>query len=122
MTATAAAALVQAPAPDILATVNGAAEAAERIRDDAARDAFRELLRAAAALHLQPCRIDLGKETAFGFGPQRYPLCRVITRKGIAFHRARRAEALIIRAAGDHAFRLATGMLRSLSLSLALDA
>ena len=70
MTATAAAALVQAPAPDILTTVDGAAEAAERIRNDAARDAFRELLRAAAALHLRPCRIDLGKETAFGFGPR----------------------------------------------------
>ena len=45
-----------------------------------------------------------------------------LVRKGIAFHRARRAEALIIRASGDHAFRLATGMLRRLSLSLALDA
>ena len=102
--------------------MDGAAEAAKRIRNDAARDAFTELLRAAAALHLRPCRIDLGKETAFGFGPQRYPLCRINTRKGIAFHRARGAEALIIRATGDHAFRVATGMLRRLSLSLALDA
>ena len=71
MTATAAAALVHAPAPDILATVHGAAEAAERIEDDTARDAFRELLRTAVALHLHPCRIDLGKETGFGFGPKR---------------------------------------------------
>ena len=109
MTETTAAAPVQALTPDILTTVDGAAEAAERIRNDAARDAFRELLRAAVVLHLRPCRIDLGKETGFGFGPKRYPLCRVNIGKGIAFHGDRRAEALIIRAAGDHAFRLATG-------------
>ena len=121
-TAAAAAALVQSPAPDILETVDGATEAAKRIRNDAARDAFTELLRAAVALHLRPCRIDLGKETAFRFGPKRYPLCRVNIGKGIAFHGGRRAEALIIHATGDHAFRLATGMLRRLSLSLALDA
>ena len=122
MTATAAAAFVQTPAPDILATVDGAADAAERIRNDAARDAFRELLRTAVALHLHPCRIHLGKETGFGFGPRRYPLCRVNAAKGIAFHGYRGAGALIIRAPGDHAFRLATGVLRRLSLSLALDA
>ena len=122
MTETTAAAPVQALTPDILTTVDGPAEAAERIRNDAARDAFRELLHAAVVLHLRPCRIDLGKETGFGFGPKRYPLCRVNIGKGIAFHGDRRAEALIIRAAGDHAFRLATGILRRLALSLALDA
>jgi hypothetical protein len=105
---------------DILAKVPGAPEAAERIRDDAARDAFRELLLTAAALNLQPRRIDLGKETGFSFGPKRYPLCRVNMGKGIAFHRDRRAEALIVRTAGDHAFRLATGTLRRLALSLTL--
>ena len=56
------------------------------------------------------------------FGPKRYPLCRVNIGKDIAFHGDRHTEALIIRAAGDHAFRLATGMLRRLALSLALDA
>jgi len=110
-----------AEADDVLARIPGAADAAERIRDDAARDAFRELLRMAIRLNLRPQRIDLGKETGFGFGPRRYPLCRVNATKGIAFHGDRRAGALIIRAAGDHAFRLAAGALRRLSLSLALE-
>ena len=99
----------------------GAADAAKRIRDDAARDAFQELLRTAIGLNLDPQRIDLGKETGFGCGPRRYPVCRVNAAKGIAFHGRRGAGALIIRAPGDHAFRLATGMLRRLSLSVALD-
>ena len=75
-----------------------------------------------SGLNLRPQRIDLGKETGFGFGPRRYPLCRVNAVKSIAFHGRRGARALIIRASGDHAFRLATGMLRRLSLSAALDA
>ena len=113
--------LKHAEAADV-SLVPGAAEAAQRIRDDAARDAFRQLLHAAIRLNLRPQRIDLGKETGFGFGPQRYPLCRVNAAKGIAFHGHRGAGALIIHAAGDHAFRLATGMLRRLSLSVALNA
>ena len=109
-------------AGDVLSLVPGAAEAAERIRDDAARDAFRELLRTAIRLNLRPQTIDLGKETGFGFGPRRYPLCRVNATKGIAFHGRRGAGAVIIRETGDDAFRLATGVLRRLSLSVALDA
>ena len=93
---------------------------AERIRDDAAHNAFRELLRTAIRLNLHPQRIALGKETSFGFGPQRYPLCRVNARKGMGFHSHRGAGALIIRAPGDHAFRLATGVRRRVSLSVAL--
>ena len=108
-------------AGDVLSLVPGAADAAERIRDDAARDAFRELLRTAIRLNLRPQRIHLGKETGFSFGPRRYPLCRVNATKGIAFHTRRGAGALIMRDRGDHAFRLATGMLRRLSLSVALD-
>ena len=111
-----------AEASDILSLVPGAAGAAARIRDDAARDAFRALLRTAIRLNLRPQRIHLGKETGFGFGPRRYPLCRINAAKGIAFHGRRGAGALIIRAPGDHAFRLATGMLRRLALSAALDA
>ena len=109
-------------ARDVLAIVPGAADAAEGIRDDTAREAFRELLRTAIRLNLHPGRIHLGKETGFAFGPQRYPLCRVNAAKGIAFHARRGAGALIIRAPGDHAFRLAAGMLRRLSLSVALKA
>ncbi|MCY4119702.1 MAG: hypothetical protein OXG72_02130 [Acidobacteria bacterium] len=107
---------------DILSLVPGAASAAARIRDAAARDAFRELLRTAIRLNLRPARIQLGKTTGFAFGPQRYPLCRINAAKGIAFHARRGASALIIRAPGDHAFRLAAGMLRRLALSMALDA
>ena len=106
---------------DILSRIAGAAETADRIRDETTRDALRELLRTAVGLKLHPQRIHLGKETGFGFGPKRYPLCRVNASKGIAFHGHRQGEALIIRAAEDHSFRLATGVLRRLALSLALD-
>ena len=106
---------------DILSRIPGAADAAERIRDETTRNALRELLRTAVGLKLHPQRIDLGKETGFGFGPKRYPLCRINAAKGIAFHGDRRVNALIIRNANDHAFRLATGVLRRLALALALD-
>ena len=112
---------VTAEADNVLALVAGAADAAKRIRDDPARDAFHKLLRTAIHLNLHPQRIDLGKQIGFRFGPKRYPLCRVNAGKGIAFHGDRHAETLIIRTAGDHAFRLATGVLRRLSLSLALE-
>ena len=111
-----------AEAVDVLARIPGAADAAERIRDDATRDAFRQLLHTAIRLNLRPQKIHLGKETGFAFGPQRYPLCRVNAAKGIAFHTRRGAGALIIRAPGEHAFRLAAGMLRRLSLAVALEA
>lgn len=107
---------------DILSRIAGAADAAKRIRDETTRDALQELLHTAFRLNLRPQKINLGKETGFSFGPRRYPLCRVNASKGIAFHGHRHGEALIIRAAGDHAFRLATGVLRRLSVSLALDA
>ena len=84
-------------------------------------NAFTELLRTATALRLRPQRILLGKETGFGFGPKRYPLCTVNANKGIAFHGHRHVDALIIRATEDHSFRLATGVLRRLALALALD-
>ena len=106
---------------DILARIAGAADAAESIRDETTRDALRELLRTAIRLKLQPQRINLGKETGFGFGPKRYPLCRVNAAKGIAFHGHRHVDALIIRGTDDHSFRLATGILRRLALALALD-
>lgn len=106
---------------DILSRIPGAADATERIRDETTRDALRELLRTAIGLKLHPQRIDLGKETGFGFGPKRYPLCRINAAKGIAFHGHRNTAALIIRAPDDHAFRLATGVLRRLALALALD-
>ena len=106
---------------DILSRIPGAADAAQHIRDETTRDALRKLLRTAIGLKLQPQRIDLGKETGFGFGPKRYPLCRVNAGKGIAFHGHRDAGALIIRATDDHSFRLATGVLRRLALALALD-
>ena len=112
---------VTAEADNILALVAGAGDAAERIRDDPARDAFHKLLRTAIELNLHPQRIDLGKQVGFSFGPKRYPLCRINAAKGIAFHGDRHVETLIIRTAGDHAFRLATGMLRRLALTLALD-
>ena len=99
----------------------GAADASRSIRSDAARDAFEELLHTAIRLDLRPQRIDFGKQIGFRFGPKRHPLCRLNISKGVALHGDHRAEALIIRTAGDHAFRLATGMLRRLSLSLALD-
>ena len=106
---------------DILSRIPGAADAAERIRDETTRDALRELLRTAVGLKLHPQRIHLGKETGFGFGPKRYPLCRVNASKGIAFHGHRHVDALIIRATEDHSFRLATGVLRRLAPALALD-
>ena len=106
---------------DVLARIPGATEAAARIRDTATREALRELLRKAIELELQPQRIKLGKETGFGFGPKRYPLCRINTSKGIAFHGPRQGDALIIRATDDHSFRIATGILRRLALALALE-
>lgn len=105
----------------MLTRIPGAVDTAARIRDDAARNAFTELLRTAVALRLRPQRIRLGKETSFGFGPQRYPLCRINATKGIAFHGHRHVDALIIRAPDDHSFRLATGVLRRLALALMLD-
>ncbi len=112
---------VTAEADNVLALVAGAADAAKRIRDDPARDAFHKLLRTAIHLNLHPQRIDLGKQIGFRFGPKSYPLCRINAGKGIAFHRHRHVEALIIRTAEDHAFRLATGVLRRLALTLALN-
>lgn len=105
---------------DALSEVTGAHEAATRIRDDATRDAFAELLRTARALKLQPRRTNLGRQTGFCFGPARYPVCRVNATKGIAFHAARVGKALIIRSREDNAFRLAAGALRRLALTLAL--
>ena len=106
---------------DILSRIPGAADAADRIRNDRTHDAFGQLLRTAIGLNLRPQRIKLGKETGFSFGPRRYPLCRINANKGIAFHSHRDAAALIIRAPDDHSLRLATGVLRRLTLALALD-
>ena len=106
---------------DILSGIPGAADAADRIRNDRTHNAFGQLLRTAIGLNLRPQRINLGKETGFSFGPRRYPLCRVNANKGITFHDHRDAGALIIRAPDDHSFRLATGVLRRLALALALD-
>ena len=106
---------------DILSRIPGAADAAKRIRDETTRDAFQEPLHTAVGLKLHPQPINVGKETGLGFGPKRYPLCRVNAGKGIAFHGHRHVDALIIRATDDHSFRLATGVLRRLTLALALD-
>ena len=86
-----------------------------------AREALRELLRTAVRLGLDPRLAPLGKETGLSVGPRRYPLCRVNTAKGIAFHYLRNAAALIIRSTEDRTFRLAPGVLRPTALSVSLD-
>ena len=107
---------------DVLQSIPGAGEAQDRILSGRTREAFRELLRAALRLQLDPRHAPLGKETGFSFGPTRYPLCRVNRSKGIAFHRNRQAPSMIIRSTRDDSFRLATRTLERLALRRTLDA
>lgn len=107
---------------DVLLSIPGAGEAHDRILSGTTREAFRELLRTALRLQLDPRRAPLGKETGFSFGPTRYPLCRINRRKGIAFHRNRRAPSMTIRSTRDDSFRLATRTLERLALRRTLQA
>lgn len=107
---------------DVLQSIPGAGEAQDRILSGRTREAFRELLRAALRLQLDPRHAPLGKETGFSFGSTRYPLCRVNRSKGIAFHRSRQAPSMIIRSTRDDSFRLATRTLERLALRRTLDA
>lgn len=106
---------------DTIDTITGVDETLRRIPNETTREALHELLRTAVRLRLDPRLSPLGKETAFSFGPRRYPLCRVNIAKGIAFHYSRNAGALIIRSTDDQTFRLATGVLRRTALSASLD-
>lgn len=105
----------------ILDTIEGAREACDRVRGEAARDALCGLLEAARQLGLNAQCGPWGKQQSVSFGPYKYPVCRVNTTKGIAFHVRRNAAALIIETRGDEQFRLATRVLRRLALSLSLD-
>ena len=103
-------------------SIPGAGEAHDRIRSGTTREAFRELLRTALRLQLDPRHAPLGKETGFSFGPTRYPLCRVNRSKGIVFHESRQAPSMIIRSTRDDSFRVATQTLERLTLRRTLDA
>ena len=106
----------------VLDAVPGARDAREQITEEAAQDAFRELLGVAQRLGLKPRQAPLGRETSFSFGAKRYPLCRVNQKKGIAFHGAARAHAMIIRSTGDDSFQQASRVLRRTALAQSLDA
>ena len=92
---------------DTIDTITGVDDTLRRILNETTREALHELLPTAVRLRLAPRLSPRGKETAFSFGPRRYPLCRVNIAKGIAFHYSRNAGALIIRSTDDQTFRLA---------------
>ncbi len=109
------------PADRILDAVPGARRAHDRIADGATRDAFRELLGAAADLRLEARERAADRQAFFSFGPGSYPRCRINRSKGIAFHTTRTRPPIIIRSPGDDGLRLARGILRRRALDLSLD-